>query len=140
LSTVFGAAIFFCGISIATGFEPWIPKRLKRKFIPRKTLERSIAKLDEWSWRLHAVLRPRYAKFACEKRWMRMHGLMLMTSAIVLALPLPPGGNIAPALAIATLSLGLIEEDGLFLTIGYILTLMNLIFVYLIFGFLSGFF
>jgi hypothetical protein len=44
--------------------------------------------------------------------------------AIVLILPLPPGGNFPPALACAVLGMGLVERDGVIILIGLIASLV----------------
>jgi hypothetical protein len=47
-------------------------------------------------------------------------GVVVLIMAIVLALPLPPGGNFPPALACTVLALGLVQRDGIVILIGIV--------------------
>jgi hypothetical protein len=47
-------------------------------------------------------------------------GLVVLFMAIILILPLPPGGNFPPALACAVLGMGLVERDGVIVHLGMI--------------------
>ena len=52
-------------------------------------------------------------------------GLVVLFMAIVLILPLPPGGNFPPALACAVLGLGLAERDGIIVMIGLVTSVVS---------------
>jgi hypothetical protein len=56
--------------------------------------------------------------------------------AVVLILPLPPGGNFPPALACAILGMGLVERDGLIILIGLAATIAASVVAVLLVGFL----
>jgi hypothetical protein len=47
-------------------------------------------------------------------------GLVVLVMAVVLILPLPPGGNFPPAVACAVLGMGLAERDGVIVLLGMI--------------------
>lgn len=132
LSTVFGVVIMISALSIITGLEPWLPKRWKGKTISRKTLASLLEKTTWLANRLEHFVRPRFFVFSKSLFWVRIHGLMIFFLAVILALPAPPGGNALPGVAILTLALGLAEEDGLVIAIGYLLTFINIVLLTLI--------
>jgi hypothetical protein len=47
--------------------------------------------------------------------------------AIVLILPLPPGGNFPPALACAVLGMGLAQRDGAIVAVGLVVSVVALV-------------
>ena len=47
-------------------------------------------------------------------------GVIVLVMALVLILPLPPGGNFPPALACAVLGMGLAQRDGAMVLIGLV--------------------
>lgn len=132
LSTVFGVVIMGSAFSIITGLEPWMPKRWRDKAVRRKTLESLLEKSTWLASRLERFVRPRFLVFSKSMVWVRVHGLMIFILAAILALPAPPGGNALPGVAILTLALGLAEEDGLVIAIGYLLTFINIVLLTLI--------
>ncbi|MBY0395975.1 MAG: exopolysaccharide biosynthesis protein, partial [Thermoleophilia bacterium] len=52
-------------------------------------------------------------------------GVVVLFMAIVLILPLPPGGNFPPALACAVLGLGLAERDGIIVLLGLVTSIVS---------------
>jgi hypothetical protein len=132
LSTLFGGVMLISALSIISGLNPWIPKRWKDKCVPRSTLMNLIAKSDKVALKLERFVKPRWFAFSKARFWVRIHGVMILIAALILALPSPPGGNILPGAATMALGLGLVEEDGLVLTVGYVLTLINIVLLTLI--------
>jgi len=53
--------------------------------------------------------------------------VIVLIMAIVLILPLPPGGNFPPALACAVLGLGLTQRDGLIVLFGLVASVVALV-------------
>ncbi|RYZ12610.1 MAG: exopolysaccharide biosynthesis protein, partial [Alphaproteobacteria bacterium] len=49
-------------------------------------------------------------------------GVVILVMAVILILPLPPGGNFPPALACAVLGMALVERDGIIVLIGLAVT------------------
>lgn len=132
LSTLFGAVMMISAVSIMSGFAPWIPKRWRDRTVPRETLVRLIQKSEWVATRLEKFVRPRFLGFSKSSFWIRIHGFAILIAAIILALPSPPGGNVLPGAATMVLALGLVEEDGLILALGYLLTVINIVLVTLI--------
>lgn len=132
LSTIFGSVMIVAAIGIMLNRNPWLPKKLKNKVIPNETMQGIVKKTDWVSKRLGRVVRPRLLFFSKSAFWIRIHALMILIAALILALPSPPGGNVLPGAATMVLSLGLVEEDGLVLILGYILTALNVFLLALI--------
>jgi hypothetical protein len=60
-----------------------------------------------------------------------INGLAIFVTAGILSLPVPiPASNIVPSLAIVFLALGVMEEDGVCILMGYGLTLITIGFVF----------
>ncbi len=120
LSTPFGFIIFFVGIGILLNRPPWLPKRLKKLGVPSKLLHRIDEKAGpklEW---LERWLKPRWFNFSPGSACSRSHGALIGFSAILLAMPAPPGGNVGPAAAVILYCIALIERDGLMTVLGSI--------------------
>jgi hypothetical protein len=90
--------------------------------IPYKTLTRTIEVSLAVSSRLERILHPRLQFFKHWTSFTFINGLMIMSSAFILLLPIPiPFTNTFPALSIVLLAAGMIEEDGAAILAGYIL-------------------
>jgi len=132
LSTLFGSVMMISALSIMSGLNPWIPRRWREKSVPRETMTNLISKSEKVALKVERFVKPRFLFFSKSWFWVRVHGLMILIAAGILALPSPPGGNVLPGAATFVLAMGLIEEDGLVLAIGYLLTLINVILLTLI--------
>ena len=53
--------------------------------------------------------------------------MVIFVISLLLSLPMPPGFNAPPALAIVLLTLGSLERDGLAVMLGYGLSILNLV-------------
>lgn len=126
ISTLMGLLIIFCAIGIILNGQVWVPKKIGDKQVPTMILHKAIEKLLSFSSKLERFVKPRLL-WLSTPLMMKLNGLALIIAALILALPSPPGGNIPPALAIAAMSLGVMEEDGLWIGLGYILTALNIV-------------
>jgi hypothetical protein len=132
LSTPFGLLIMFVALRIAFGHRLWLPKSLLEKKIPRHTLKKVIARS---TWVMQKFTHPRLAWLCNQGVLHVVHGLVLAVLGLFLALPLPiPLTNIIAAWSILIISIGLIEEDGVFIIIGYAIPILSfLAFYFLVF-------
>lgn len=132
LSTPFGLAIGFLGLRIAFGNKIWLPKWILKKKIPKNFLRKFISKSRTVFKVLSRVTHPRWPWF--DHSLHILHGLFLALLGFILALPLPiPLSNIVVAWAILLICIGLAEEDGLFVFLGYLIPFSCLIGIYLLF-------
>ncbi len=135
LSTPFGLMIAALGISLSLRKKPWLPRFLKRREISPRFLEKVFHKSSELSMKMERWIHPRGA-YIVTHPWIRqLNGVWIALCGLLLALPLPPGTNAPPALAIVLLSIGHLEEDLLVLGLGYIAMAINLILFFLLFFF-----
>lgn len=122
LSTPFGLALMFFGLRIALRQRPWLPDWLLRREISYATLAKIVTTAIAVAKRLEKVIHPR---FRFVKHWWSfnaLNGLAIVSSAFILMLPLPiPFSNTLPAWSILLLALGMMEEDGAVIVLGYLM-------------------
>lgn len=125
LSIPFGVLIALFGLSLWTGWQPWLPEKWLQRPIPVELIRRFCRAALGLLRRVERFIRPRF-------HWMRGNpilkagaGVMITICGVLLALPLPPGTNAPPAAAIVCLSVALLEGDGLLMMIGYLLFALN---------------
>lgn len=128
LSTPFGLAIALMGLQMMAGrVRPWLPKRARKR-------ELAMAMLD----RVAGILarRTRWLVKATRRRWEfmirpRIIGIGILVLALGLALPLPiPGSNWVFLLPLFIYSVGLLERDGVWIVIGHITAVIDVVLVY----------
>ncbi len=130
LSIPFGLIIAFIGVRISFGKHIWLPRRILSKTIQSSTLNKII---DKALWLIKKMKRwthPRLIWMSTHPVMQVVHGLIFCTLGLCRALPLPiPFTNLASAWSIFIIALGLIEDDGLFILIGYLMALLTLLFL-----------
>ncbi|MBS0653279.1 MAG: exopolysaccharide biosynthesis protein [Verrucomicrobia bacterium] len=132
LSTLFGFLIAVCGYSIAFNKGIWFPNWMLKKKISGKLLAQAFQKGKIILVKIERAFRPRGLFLSKHPVVERINGFLIFFCALILMLPLPPGTNFPPGLAIFLLSIGILEEDGLFVILGYLAFLGNLaFFIYL---------
>ena len=114
LSSVLCWIIIFSGLSITLGRMPKLPESvLNRKVALKADL---LQKIEPFVLKIEKFVKPRY--FPKISMINRLIGLLILCSGIALGLPLPPGGNVIPAIAIILLCVGYLEGDGIAVLIG----------------------
>ena len=123
VSTLFGAAILFIGVTRLFGRNLWLPKSFRSRIISTDKLRSALERALLWFHRLERMSRPHRLKR------LTSHGLMeianncaLILGAILLMAPfgLIPFSNTLPAIAIIFLAIGLIQRDGVCILLGYL--------------------
>lgn len=126
LSTVFGLPQIVLAIQMIAGFQaPWFPRWARERSIEaahfRTMVERAVPhlrKVDRWIRpRLGALVSPLAERFI---------GAVCLVLAIVVALPIP-FANQPPGVAMALLSLGVVEQDGVLVLVGFFAALIALV-------------
>ena len=77
---------------------------------------------------LEVMLKPRQLWLTASPLLVQLHAFIILTAALVLLLPLPPGTNFPPALCIVIMAGGLLERDGRFILAGYLAFAFNGVF------------
>jgi hypothetical protein len=134
LSIPFGIVIAFIGLRIAFGKRIWLPKKLLFKTVPSKTIEKTVQTSVKVMKKIRRFIRPRLS-WLCKYRTMHiLNGLLIFLLGIFLALPIPLT-NLLVGWSIFLVSLGFLEDDGVFVLIGYVTSLFTLLcFILIIFS------
>lgn len=126
LSTPFGIVLFFFGVRIALGKEPWLPQRLMNYEVSHATLEKLVGGALAVARRLERLTKPRLVFFHSWRAFEIASGLAIAVNALVFMLPLPiPLSNGLPALSMLLITLGRMEGDGYAIMAGYFVTLVT---------------
>ncbi len=123
VSTPFGLILAFLGLRVAFGKALWWPKWILDKEVASESLKKILAGSIKAVQYLQKILHPRLLRIVKNPLLHRLNGLLIVLLALLLALPLPiPGTNLLTAIPILCIGLGLLEDDGLFILIGYVLS------------------
>lgn len=124
LSTPFGLAILIFGLHQALLRRPMLPRWLLRREVP----EAAVRLLAQYGVpvirRAERWLHPRLPALLCWPIFRSLTGLAVASCGFILTLPLPiPFSNTLPALGALLLAVGAMEEDGVFILLGWIVSL-----------------
>lgn len=120
--TVVGIALLIVAVQMVIGrHELWLPRFLSKRSFARKALVSAFEKLAPRLEAVERLTKPRLL-FMTGKIGTVLIGLVVLFMALVLILPLPPGGNFPPALACAILGMGLAERDGAVVLFGLVVS------------------
>lgn len=133
LSTPFGLAIALIGLRMVFGKGIWLPKRLLSKKISTHLLKKVIQKTLATIGKVKSWVHPRL-DWVCHSTVMqKLNGVMIFILGLILALPLPiPFSNLTIAWSIFLISLGILEDDGIFVLLGYLLFLITFVVILII--------
>lgn len=121
-STPIGITIAILGIFMTLGKPPWLPKRWLNRELPPGLVTRAVRAGQKLLARTERFVKPRGRWFHSHPWTHALAGIVIAISGIELALPLPIlFTNTMPALVIAILSVGLLEEDAVLVIAGGIL-------------------
>lgn len=129
-STLFGIVIVIIGLRMALGKKHiWLPKRILQKTISSEVVQKIVKKSLVLMNSIRRFAYPRLSWLCDHGIMQRVNGFLIVFLGAVLALPVPiPLTNIALGWPILFLSLGLLENDGVFVLIGYLTSLLAIIF------------
>ena len=129
LSTIVGAVIGYLGLRLALGLQPHLPARLRTHRLPPRFFGLLLRGAERIIRVLERITRKRLAFFLTGELPRRLVGLGILGSALLLMVPIfIPFTNVIPAASIICLAIGLLEEDGLMVLIGFVLLLLSLVF------------
>jgi hypothetical protein len=129
-SALVGSGIILVGCQLALGYEkPYLPKRIAQLELSPAASQKILKQIDRLLQPLERMSRHRLSKFSNSWWCCRITGICLAWDALLMSLPLPiPLTNLVPAYTILFLAIGLLEFDGLFILIGYGMTVATTIF------------
>lgn len=125
--TVVGIILLIVAVQMVMGREElWLPGILSKREFDRKSLVGAFEGLAPKLAIIEKVMKPRLL-FMTGRVGSILIGVIVLVMAVVLILPLPPGGNFPPALACAVLGLGLAQRDGLTVLAGLVASAVALV-------------
>ena len=129
IPTVVGIILLIVSVQMVFGREDlWLPGILSKRTFPRKALVGAFEGLaPRLAW-LERLMKPRLL-FMTSKLGTILIGVVVLIMAVVLILPLPPGGNFPPALACAVLGMGLVQRDGVVVLLGLVGSIVAMVVV-----------
>lgn len=128
ISTLFSVVVILVGVFVTTNWL-WLPERIMNRTIDAKSLQSSMRSGARTFSRIDNFIRPRML-------WMtsgtmnKLNGLMLILGGILLIFPLPiiPFSNTLPGWGVLLLCAGIIQRDGFFVLLGYLLNIASVIY------------
>lgn len=128
-SIPFGAILGFIALQIIFDKQVWWPKWILEKKVKTQAIENLIKKtMDILQW-VQKFVHPRFIVLAKNSFFHHLNGILILILAILLSLPLPiPMTNLLSAFPILCIGLGIMEDDGFFILLGYVFALIDIIF------------
>jgi len=122
VSTVFGLLVVLIGVGVMTNRMPWLPSRLVDRRFPTEKLCPALEQGAKILQRLERYLHPRWSVLTRSAAMNRFNGAMIVVAGLLLMAPfgLVPFSNTLPAFAALFLAAGMLEQDGLFVFLGYL--------------------
>lgn len=129
-SALVGSGIMLVGCQLALGYEkPYLPQRIARIELSPAASQKILKNINRLLQPLERMSRHRFSRFSNSWWGCRITGVCLAWDALLMSLSLPiPLTNLVPAYTILFLAIGLLEFDGLFILIGYGMTVVTTIF------------
>ncbi len=119
---VFGVALALLSMQIVFGAEQLrLPVRLAAVGVPRAVVERTATHGAPILARMERHMRPR-GRLLSQAAMRPVLGLVILTMAILIALPIP-FGNMLPGLAVLITALGMAQRDSLAMGIGLLVAM-----------------
>lgn len=129
VSFIFGIPILALAIQMILMRKTlWLPKRIEKNTIHHKTIVKIVRSSVRYLKKIEFFLKPRLL-FMTSKYMEILNGILLLTMAILLMLPIPLSNFILASLIII-FSLGLMEKDGAFIIATYVSAIIYIGFIY----------
>ncbi len=117
-TTILGAPLLLMGLQLAIRQDQlWLPRWALRRWIERETYRNGVQKVLPRLRKVERLSKPRLEIMTSELSEVLI-GVATVILAFILILPIW-GGNLIPALIIATFGFGLMQRDGLAIVIGW---------------------
>ena len=117
VGSIMGVPLILLGVQLARGRRtPWLPRVIGQRQLSRSALIAVLDRSMPYLRRLERICRPRFTWLTGPEAE-RLYGILIVVLACAIAIPLP-FTNFVPAVGIAFIALGLLEEDGVTAIIG----------------------
>lgn len=131
VSAVLGAPLLFLTVQLMLGMKPWLPKLITDRSLSRVDFRRVVTTVAPWLARAENIMRPRLT-FLATRPAVYLVGLVSAVMAIILFLPIPLG-NMLPSVALCIMALGILERDGVWILIGFLVAIASAVLVWGVF-------
>jgi hypothetical protein len=131
VSAVVGAPLVFLTAQLMLGKNAWLPRIISDRSLSRVDFERVINAAAPWLARAESIMKPRF-EFLAKRPAIYFVGFVTFLMALMVLLPIP-GANMAPSVAICIIALGLIERDGLWITIGVVTAIVSTVVLFVLY-------
>ena len=118
LSTIIGFLSCWVIFSWLRRKEIWLPEKWKTYMLSGKIFGKIFSYGERYTLKIEHLFKPRGKRFFQLSVVRLFLFFLIFVSAFFLALPLPPGTNFPPALAMAILALSILFEDVFLLLLG----------------------
>jgi hypothetical protein len=115
-SGILGLPLLYLAAQMMLGRKPWLPKLIAARSMARSDFVGLVDRVNPWLHWADRFMAPRL-QFLVTPRAEQALGAFVLILATVLVLPIPLG-NMLPAFAICMIALGILESDGLWVSIG----------------------
>ncbi len=138
LAIPFGLIIAYLGITYAFSKKPWLPKFILKKKISSKVLNYVVKQLLFFIKKIAKLSHSRYTWVGTKPVMRKLNGCLVGLIGIFLAisLPIPLSSYIASA-AILFLGIGILNDDGIWIFIGYPIAIFYIVFVAVTLNYIS---
>ena len=127
VSAVVGAPLVFLTAQLMLGMNAWLPKLITDRSLSRVDFTRVVNAAAPWLARAEGIMKPRF-EFLAKRPSIYVVGFVAFFMALLVLLPIP-GANMAPSISICIIALGLLERDGIWITIGVLVGVISTIVV-----------
>ncbi len=128
ISFILGAPVLLLALQLARGRQDiWLPRFMERRTLSPALFQRIAARTAGFLVWVERYTRRRWGWLVSGSR-KRVLGFFIAVVAAFLMMPVP-FGNALPALGIALMAVGLIEEDGVAAAVGLLLGLLGVIYI-----------
>jgi hypothetical protein len=124
---ILGLPLIFLSAQMMLGLQPWLPGVIARRSMARATFQGLVTRINPWLVKAERLLRARLKVLAWPVS-QRVLGALCLVVSIALALP-EPFANMAPAVALCLIGLGVLERDGVWILVGVLAAFGSLIYV-----------
>src|SRR5690554_1178541 len=124
-SGILGLPLLYITFQMMLGRNPWLPKIIADRGLPRERFAQLIDRLVPYLARTERLLRPRWRVLSGHTAEYFL-GAVCLVLAVVLTLPVPLG-NMLPAFSMCLIALGILERDGLWVVFGLLSSIAALV-------------
>lgn len=120
ISVLFGLPMVILSVQMVLGFHaPIFPAFIRRQMIQREALVQGVGRAVYGVEKIEHYIKPR-GLFLTHPKLTRLHGLVALAMSVMVILPIPLF-NVPPSVGLVFLAIGMLERDGFFILLAYII-------------------